>query len=153
MKPILIRRSSINYRMNNYQMINCLILIQEITNFIGGGKLSSYYSDTFLLKTAAKKYMIGIGHKMHKYFVLNNLYEIENPLTRKLYHPYKASYPFIQVEPNKNFASLKCPTISGGQWLNSAYDFDRCHEKAPKIKGQTLNLVIRYTSFAICMHM
>ena len=94
-----------------------------------------YLSDAYLLRKATKKYFIGIGQTMQHYLAANRL-------TNK-FEPYKPNFPLIQIEPDKGFAMLKCPTLSGGLWFSKVQYISHCSTKAPVMEGQLLNVITR----------
>ena len=109
------------------EIIKCLILVQHYQDV-------GYPMDSFLMRTVQNKYFVAIGQKMQNYLIRD--------FYIKRIAPYRARFPFVQVDPVQGFAMLKCPTINGGEWQSNLNDFSRCDEKVPLTKGLTLNLII-----------
>ena len=88
----------------------CLILIQDTINVIhapayGDRTFKHMVWNEMMLKTAVKKYHIGLGQKIKKFKLGYHIFEA-TPRTAVL------TYPLIQITEN-GLVALKCPTISG----------------------------------------
>ena len=82
----------------------CVIFVQEQKY----KKIDQW--DQFLLKTAVKKYYIGLSEDhMTKYVITgSNYFEYES----KYKEAISLAYPWIGINQN-GFAAVKCPTVSG----------------------------------------
>ena len=112
------------------KVIPCLISIEDIITLTAP-------NDAVLLKTAVKKYGIGLRKRLGKYKVINTF-----TMSAK-FVDLPPMYPFIQIDPEKGSKALKCPHINDGQWMRNADGFDKCNEHVPVIKGRTFNVIAR----------
>ena len=86
--------------------------------------------DAFLQNTAVNKYHIGIGQKIKTHRNIESISGLTMPL----------NYPLVQIETKRGLVALKCPTISGGKWMEKV-EYPLCGDADLVMKDQTVNII------------
>ena len=111
-------------------MTNCVIFMRH------SDKKLPVPGNSYLQEAVVNKYYIGLGHPIKRY----EIGETSNP--RQPLFFYYISYPLVQIDKN-GLVALKCPTISGGQWMDRV-EFPLCNDENLVMKHRKLNIITRF---------